>query len=433
MRSKAVALSLSCFFLGCSSSSSSDNPADAGNARPSDGGATSVDAGPPSDTVAESTRAKCGYDVGSLAAETQGASAPDGATIPIDTIVIVMMENRSFDHYFQDLRTSRMDAGDGSTTASSSSVDVAPAGVTNPGDRRHAVAAGARRRARRRFVPSGFCFADTNHGWDGTHQEINGGKMDGFAVANDGTHEDPMLGPPDFLERRAGDDLLHEGPTFPSCTGRRRTSRSAIATSRLVPGPTWPNREYLYAGTSWGETTTGAFPKATTPTVLDTLYGQGRRVGQLRRVCCRRVLLFSTSKTYQSLYSQEPLSFDAAHDRRGERQAAAGHVPRPEPLPEGYDNDDEHPPAVMQVGEHWLAGVVKDARREPAVAAHGALHPLRRARRALRSRGPAAGVPARRDAADTRAMPAAAPTADSTSTASACRSSSSRPTRSITT
>ena len=53
----------------------------------------------------EVTRRACGYDVGSLAIETQGASAPDGAKIPIDTIVIVMMENRSFDHYFQDCLT----------------------------------------------------------------------------------------------------------------------------------------------------------------------------------------------------------------------------------------------------------------------------------------------------------------------------------------
>ena len=69
-------------------------------------------------------------------------------------------------------------------------VDVAPAGASNPG-------------IDGQPVPfqhgTQLCFADTNHTWDGTHQEIDNGKMDGFAIANDGTHEDPMLGPPGFL------------------------------------------------------------------------------------------------------------------------------------------------------------------------------------------------------------------------------------------
>src|SRR5215831_13311400 len=124
MRARAVAVSLSCFFLGCSSSNSAEAPPDGGNASHADAGR--------SDTVAEATRAKCGYDVGSLAADTQGPSAPDGATIPIETIVIIMMENRSFDHYFQDLpQQSGWSRGDGGPGASSTSVDVAPADVTN--------------------------------------------------------------------------------------------------------------------------------------------------------------------------------------------------------------------------------------------------------------------------------------------------------------
>src|SRR5271170_7795052 len=128
MRARAVAFTLLSFSLGCSSSSS---PA----AGPSDAGPV-VETGPPppSDTVAASTRASCGYDVGSLTAATPGASAPDGTAIPIDTIVIVMMENRSFDHYFQDLPNQPgFSLGNGGAAASNTSVDVAPAGASNPG------------------------------------------------------------------------------------------------------------------------------------------------------------------------------------------------------------------------------------------------------------------------------------------------------------
>src|SRR5262249_15060100 len=58
---------------------------------------------PPTDDEAESRRASCDYKAGSLPAETQGASHPNGDAIPIRHILVLMQENRSFDHYFQKL------------------------------------------------------------------------------------------------------------------------------------------------------------------------------------------------------------------------------------------------------------------------------------------------------------------------------------------
>ncbi len=324
MRAIVVAVALSSLVLGCSSSSS-NSPA------------APVDA-------TEATRKACGFDVGSLASETQGPSAPDATKIPIDTIVVIMMENRSFDHYFQDLPNNPgWTRGDGGATASPTSVDVAPAGAANPGIDGTPVplAHGTQ-----------LCFADTNHGWDGTHQEINGGKMDGFAVANDGTHEDPMLGPPDFLSG-ARAMTYYTKADLPFMYWAAENFAIGDRYFAAVPGPTWPNREYLYAGTSWGETTTGTFPVPTTPTVLDSLSAKkvkwGNYAGSLSTV-----LLFMQSKTYQSyaknLYPATQLETDAK----------AGTLPPvtfvdPNLYPEAYNNNDEHPPAVMQVGENWLS------------------------------------------------------------------------------
>ena len=345
MRVRAVAVALSALVLGCSSSSSPESPADGG---------PSADAGP-SDTVAETTRKNCGYDVGSLASDTQGASAPDGAKIPIDTIVIIMMENRSFDHYFQDLPNSPgWTAGDGGPTASPTSVDVAPAGASNPGIDGTPVpfAHGTQ-----------LCFADTNHGWDGTHQEINGGKMDGFAVANDGTHEDPMLGPPDFLSG-ARALTYYTKADLPFMYWAAENFAIGDRYFAAVPGPTWPNREYLYGATSWGETTTGAFPKPTTPTVLDSL--SARKITWANYASTvSSVLILSQAPTYASLYAKhQPPS------AQFETDAKAGKLPSvtfldPNLYPEGYDNNDEHPPAVMQVGENWLAGTIKTLMASP--------------------------------------------------------------------
>lgn len=334
-------MSLSCFFLGCSSSSSPE-------ASPDGGTASHVDAGP-SDTVAESTRAKCGFDVGSLAADTQGASAPNGETIPIETIVILMMENRSFDHYFQDLPNQPgWSRGNGGPTAPSNSVDVAPAGVANSDleGMSWPLSHGTQ-----------LCFADTNHGWDGTHQEINNGKMDGFAAANDGTHEDPMLGPPGFLSGGRA-MTYYTKDDLPFMYWAAENFAIGDRYFAAVPGPTWPNREYLYAGTSWGETTTGAFPTPTSKLVLDSLSAKGIKWGAYAG-SLSTVELFTNIKSFQSTYANKIYTFPQfTTDAQNGKLPAVAFLD-PTLYPEGYDNNDEHPPAVMQVGENFLAGVMK--------------------------------------------------------------------------
>lgn len=112
--------------LACSPKSSppAEAPPDAGADGPVDTAPPSWNqqVTPPDDTTAASTRAACGYSAGALPLATQGASQPDGSTIPIDTIVVVMMENRSFDHYFEDL-----------PSIGFMGADLAPPGTTNPG------------------------------------------------------------------------------------------------------------------------------------------------------------------------------------------------------------------------------------------------------------------------------------------------------------
>jgi phospholipase C len=319
--------------LGCSSTT-------AATAAPSDAGADAP-SGPPSDTLAETTRTACGYDAGSLATETQGTSAPNGPDIPIDTIVIVMMENRSFDHYFQDLPNGPgWSAGD---------VDVAPSGASNPGIDGTPVP----------FTHgTQLCFADTNHGWDGTHQEIDNGKMDGFAVANDGTHEDPMLGPQDFLSgARAMTYYTRADLPFMYWAADNFAIGDRYFAS--VPGPTFPNREYLYAATSFGETTTSLsyLPAHVTATILDSLDAKSVSWGSYTDGV-PTFFLFSSDKN-SAKYQAKTASI-----AQFKTDAIAGSLPHvvlldPDFVTEGFDGDDEHPPAVMQVGQAWLADITK--------------------------------------------------------------------------
>jgi phospholipase C len=328
--------------IGCSSTS-------AGSAASSDGGSAGADGGtglPTGPLTPSEARLACAFDAGALASATQDPTAPNGATIPIDNIVVIMMENRSFDHYFQDLNS------EGWTD-----VDVAPASATNPGIDGGPVP----------FVhadyddggaPGVYCFADTNHSWDGTHTEIADGGMSGFAIANDGTHEDPMLGPPGFLSGSRAMIYYDTQADLPFWYWAASNFAIGDHYFASVPGPTWPNREYLYGATSWGETTTGAFPKVTS-TVLDSLTAKGVSwEAYAASDGFATADLFIRSPTFSAYSANIASSFD-----QFTTAAQAGSLPSvsfvdPGTVNESYMGLDEHPPAVMQVGEAWLASVL---------------------------------------------------------------------------
>ena len=95
------------------------------------------------EAAAAAARAACTFKAGAPAAQSLASTAPIGTQIPINNIVVVMMENRSFDHLLGDLPSLGVQ-----------DVDVAPAGVSNPDATGAPVA---------RFHLAELCFDDTNH------------------------------------------------------------------------------------------------------------------------------------------------------------------------------------------------------------------------------------------------------------------------------
>src|SRR5262245_60585083 len=118
----ASAALLSCLaILGCSSGESTQGTGGSGGSAPSGPAAWNRPVTPPPDDEAAMKRLSCAYAPGSLPAETQGASHPDGSKIPIDHILVLMQENRSFDHYYLKL-----------PEKGQPDVEVAPPTYTNP-------------------------------------------------------------------------------------------------------------------------------------------------------------------------------------------------------------------------------------------------------------------------------------------------------------
>jgi phospholipase C len=187
----------------------------------------------PADDEAAQKRLACGYAAGSLPAETQGASHPSGPGIPVDHILIVMQENRSFDHYYSKLPESGQ-----------ADVEVTPPGFTNKGVDGKPVSP---------FHDTRYCFVDTNHEWAGSHVEYDGGKMDGFVLANEGSSGPPPHPLPDSTSgvRAMGYYDATDLPFYYWLAGEFSIADHYFCS---LLGPTWPNRMYLYAASSRGLT-----------------------------------------------------------------------------------------------------------------------------------------------------------------------------------
>jgi phospholipase C len=208
MRNSLLVIGLQCVLSGCN-------------------GASAPDVGPRSTldaTQAAAARQACTFKSGTLPGLSLASDAPLGPEIPIDTIVILMMENRSFDHLFGHLP----DVG-------VTDVEVAPAGASNPDSSGAPVAW---------YHDTAYCFCDTNHEWEGSHREYDGGKNDGFVVANEG--ECAAAGTRAMSYYTEADlPWLYALATANSISDHNFCS---------LLGPTFHNRDYLYAATSFGRT-----------------------------------------------------------------------------------------------------------------------------------------------------------------------------------
>ena len=302
----------------------------------------------PDETKAAANRAACKFSRGALADETLGASVPVAKDIPIDTIVVIMQENRSFDHYFG--RFGRY-AG---RTDIESGVDDA----TNPED---PADAGSPTHARKRSEH--LCFSDTDHGWEASHTQYNDGKMDGFFATNQGA------GP---LEN--GDRALtwYDEKELPYYYALAKEFGIADHYFCGLLGPTWPNRMFLMAASSFGKTT-NVFPDLSTypfpqndALILDelekrhvdwTLYTSGGPPGVATLVGPSLGVRWNRSVvgTLEKFYAD----------------AAAGTLPAvsffdANFLKEGSaDSEDEHPPGDIQIGQKLVSEVIGAMMKSP--------------------------------------------------------------------
>jgi len=142
----------------------------------------------------------------------------------IETIVVVMMENRSFDHHLGALRSDRAYGG-------ADGVDGLRGSEECPDNDGTMVGSWRLTGREPRFVPT--------HKWEPSHAAFDDGRNDGFLRANPDPQRVQVMG-------------YHDREHLPVQYALADQYTVCDRWFASVMGPTWPNRFHLHAGTSDG-------------------------------------------------------------------------------------------------------------------------------------------------------------------------------------
>ncbi len=256
---------------------------------------------------------------------------PKSKDLPIDTFVVLMMENRSFDHYF----------------GWHSRADGQNAGLSYPN------LDGTQTFETHRLTPDfqGCDFRDPDHGWKGgRYTQLNGGKMDGFYSGNqDGTGSDEFaLGY--YLKEDLG-FIPHIADAFQLYD---RWFCSIMAS-------TYPNRHYQVGAQNGGQKS-NVFPPQDSPNGAtgfqwETIFDRAQARGV-------EVAYYVSDLPFPALYGQRGIGWTRPI-QQFYTDAANGTLPPisfvDPPFRDGGGGDgisaDEHPHGDVRLGQAFMSDV----------------------------------------------------------------------------
>jgi phospholipase C len=214
-------------------------------------------------------RAACRFAAGATPADTLGISDEQLRSLPLKHIIVMMKENRSYDHYFAQLHS-----------AGQPDSEALPASFSNPDLGNTAVTP---------FHQTTTCVHnDPGHQWAEMHNQINDGRMDGYvksAANTTSTDGHFVMG-------------WYDASDLPFYYFLANTYAIADRYFPSVRSGTWPNRDYLLLGTSDGPRSPHATPTVTPCSICSTLRVRHRR--------CRRTRHQQALAAVTELYSRLP-------------------------------------------------------------------------------------------------------------------------------
>jgi len=345
-----------------------DAPADSSQDGSADTGTDArvvVDA-PPDSPIAN--RATCAYGRGATAAATLGPDAVIGAANPIEHIIVVMQENRSFDSYLARLADYEASIGIFNTIESASPTATNPsypAGLPNADG---GVILDA---AVFHHAPE-LCSFDTAHWWTPEHVNLDHGRNDGFYFTNANPSGPNTAGiAPSYLD---GNRALawYDQTDLPFYYTLYSTFAMADHYFADVLGPTYPNRMYLYAATSFGVTdnffpdlSAYPYPGPNPAVVFDELQTSGASWALYAETTPAAGIVLGVG--LESRYGFYPTRTLAEFYG----QAMEGTLPAVSFVDADFTSstvttDDEHPPSEIELGQHFVWSIVNAITTSPS-------------------------------------------------------------------
>jgi phospholipase C len=250
----------------------------------------------------------------------------------IDTFVVVMMENRSFDHLLGALALDPDYPG-------RRQLDGVRGGESNPDVTGRALPLQRR--------TSDIVVGDLRPSWNRSHLAWNRGRNDGFARSNVPhlagevmTYHDRALAPFHYA-------LADQYTVFD------RWFASALA-------PTWPNRMYLHAGTARGRRTNDLFLTGGPRTVWEAMAARGL---EARCYYAGLISWYSMAFLGKAMTGRGNLLPNGIE--RFFRDARKGTLPPFSMVDPDFQISDLHPPRRLVFGEAFLASVVRAMEESP--------------------------------------------------------------------
>jgi phospholipase C len=295
-----------------------DGGEDTSSGSTSTGGSTSTDSGVDvSSSSGGSSESSTGDAPPMSDCEATTELTPEELLAPIEHIIVVMMENRSFDHVF------------GARALRGHTVDGLTGRETNPGVDGEPVAV---------HPTDDFAIQfDPPHQWETSHAQWNDGENDGF-VTEAAAHG--ALDPSVVMSYFDGVDM----PVSWALADNYSLCDRWFAS---VMGPTWPNRFYLHLASAYGNT--GNDPiEVPVVSIFDRLTEQGITN-----------TYYSSNLPFVATYGKDD-GIDAISNFF--EAAAAGTLPQFSIVDPIFTalltiGNDDHPPADVRMGQAFLATI----------------------------------------------------------------------------
>ncbi len=248
----------------------------------------------------------------------------------VEHIVVLMMENRSFDHFLGSLKT---DKG----YAAAAQVEGLTGTESNPAPNGGTPVTV--------FKMSNFTPEDPPHGWDACHSQYNNGANDGFVKAHAGDSQNEVMG---FHDRSQIPLYYWFADNFAVCDHWHAS----------VMGPTWPNRFYLHATTSKGKKDNTPLVANAPETIWEALAAKGISAKNYAAGAATFYLGGFPGKVLQGKNPSAKMDdFFAA--------AAAGKLPQFSIIDPDFMASDDHPSHNIQRGQAFVASVYKALAESP--------------------------------------------------------------------